>query len=166
VPVLLHTGFSPFPNTEDDPAYYDPAYLQDVVSLFDGTTGPRVDFVLSHVGQGDARSVEAALALAEASDNVWLELSALGRPLLIDEQGDAVESTDDQYPYVLEQVLARGLVDRTLHASDGPQLSGFVGRYLQELVDGMLAAGLSTTDIGAVLAENFFTVYARAAASR
>lgn len=166
VPVLLHTGFSPFPNTEDDPAYYDPAYLQDVVALFDGTTGPRVDFVLSHVGQGDARSVEASLALAEASDNVWLELSALGRPLLLDEQGRAIETTDDQYPYVLEQVLARGLVDRTIYASDGAQLSGFVGRYLQELVDGMLTAGFTTPDISAVLAENFFTVYTRADASR
>lgn len=166
VPVLLHTGFSPFPNTQDDPSYYDPAYLQDVVTLFDGIHGPRVDFVLSHVGQGDARSVESALALAESSDNVWLELSALRRPLLIDEQGDPVETTDDQYPYVLAQVLARGLVDRTLYASDGPQLSGFVGSYLQELVDGMMAAGFSTADIGAVLSENFFTVYTRAAASR
>lgn len=166
VPVLLHTGFSPFPNTQDDPAYYDPAYLQDLVTLFDGNNGPRVDFVLSHVGQGDARAVESALALAEASDNVWLEISALGRPLLIDEAGQPVESTDDQYPYVLEQVLARGLVDRTIYASDGPQLSGFVGRYLQELVDGMLAAGFTTPDIGAVLAENFFTLYTRAAASR
>lgn len=166
VPVLLHTGFSPFPNTQDAPAYYDPAYLQDIVILFDGMNGPRVDFVLSHVGQGDARSVEAALALAESSDNVWLELSALGRPLLIDDQGNEVESTEPQYPYVLSEILARGLVDRTLYASDGPQLSGFSSRYLGTLVDGMQEAGFTTADIAAVLAESFFTVYARAAASK
>ncbi len=163
VPVLLHTGFSPFPNTQSEPEFYDPGHIQDIVTMFDGMNGPRVDFVFSHVGQGDARSVEAALTLAESSDNVWLEISALGRPLLIDEQGDEIESTEDQYPFVLSEIFARGLVDRTLYASDGPQLSGFVRIYLQDMVEGMQEAGFSTADIAAVLADNFYAVYDRAA---
>jgi hypothetical protein len=79
VPVLLHTGFSPFPNSRTTPEYYDPDALEAVVSAFDGDHGlPRVELVLSHVGQGDGRAVNHALALAEAHDNVSLELSALG----------------------------------------------------------------------------------------
>lgn len=163
VPVLLHTGFSPFPNTQDQPEYYDPGHLQDIVTMFDGMNGPRVDFVFSHVGQGDARSVEAALMLAESSDNVWLEISALGRPLILDEQGEMSDSDEDQSIFVLGEILARSLVDRTLYASDGPQLSGFVGTYLREMVEGMQQAGFSTADIAAVLADNFYAVYDRAA---
>jgi hypothetical protein len=160
VPVLLHTGFSPLPNALSEPEYYDPAFLEDVITTYDGT-GPdaRVDFVLSHVGQGDARAVESALSLAETHDNVWLELSALARPTLIDLAGQPVVDGDDQYPYVLEQVLARGLVSRTLFASDGPQLSGTIRSYLERMVIGMLDAGFSTADIGQVLSGNFYTLY-------
>lgn len=53
MPVLLHTGFSPFPGTRSERDYYDPARLASVVEAYDGTRGAgRVDFVLSHVGQG------------------------------------------------------------------------------------------------------------------
>ena len=31
VPVLLHTGFSPFPNTMTEPEYYDPGTLLSVI---------------------------------------------------------------------------------------------------------------------------------------
>ncbi|MEM7155480.1 MAG: amidohydrolase family protein [Myxococcota bacterium] len=162
VPVLLHTGFSPFPNTIGEPEYYDPGYLTDIVTLFDGNNGPRVDFVFSHVGQGDARAVEAAMTLAESSDNVWLEISALRGPLRIDENGEETDSKEPQYPYVLEQILARDLVDRTIFASDGAQLSGFVKSYLGDIVDGMIDAGYSTEDMARVLAGSFFEAYTRA----
>jgi hypothetical protein len=159
-PVLLHTGFSPFPGSEETPEYYDPAYLTDVVTMYDGSgSAPRVDFVLSHVGQGDARAVEAALQLAEDHDNVWLEISALGRPLLFDADGVEVEDGDAQYPWVLAEIKARGLVDRTIYASDGPQLSGTVNSYLQKMVDGMLEAAFTTDEIASVLAGNFHTLY-------
>jgi uncharacterized protein len=156
VPVLLHTGLSPFPGTRDDPAYYDPQELAAVITAFDGAHGAsRVDFVLSHVGQGDARSVAHALALAEDHDNVWLELSALARPLLVDENGAPVRSTTPQYPAVLAAIRERGLVDRALFASDGPQLSGAVRTYLGRIVTGMQDAGYTTDEIEQVLSGNF-----------
>ncbi len=60
VPILLHTGFSPFPGASTDPAFYDPQGLEATIEMYDGRHGlPRVDFVLSHVGQGDARTTHA-----------------------------------------------------------------------------------------------------------
>ncbi len=158
VPVLLHTGFSPFPNTQDTSEYYDPAFLMDIVSMFDGMAGPRVDFVLSHVGQGDARSVESALTLA-SMDNVWIELSALARPLQIDENGDPIEAEGSQLDGVVQAVLDRGLTDKAIFASDGPQLSSFVEGYLGNVVSAMVSAGYSTPQIAGVLAGNFRSLY-------
>jgi len=160
VPVLLHTGFSPFPGSSSDPATYDPAGLEAVILAHDGAHGlPRVDFVLSHVGQGDARAVAHALDLAEAHDNVWLELSALGRPLLVDLDGHPVTTTEPQFPYVLAEILARGLVDRALFASDGPQGSGAVRSYLGRLITGMQDAGYTTDEIALVLGDNFARLF-------
>jgi hypothetical protein len=157
VPVLLHTGFSPFPGTEDDPSYYDPAHLESVLAAY-----PDVDLILSHVGQGDARAVEHALALATAHDRVWLELSALGRPLLVDADGAPVTSTEPQYRDVLAQIRDRGLISRALFASDGPQYSGAIRNYLGTLLDGMLAAGYTADEIEAVLSGNFTRLFTRA----
>lgn len=156
VPVLLHTGFSPFPNAKTESKYYDPSGLEQIVTQYDGAHGmPRVDFVLSHVGQGDPRSVAAALRLAQAHDNVWLELSALNRPLLLDEQGNPVMSMEPQYPAVLRQVKARGIVSRVLFATDGPQFSGMVRGYVQKLTQGMIDAGFSVDEIADVMGRNF-----------
>jgi predicted TIM-barrel fold metal-dependent hydrolase len=160
VPVLLHTGFSPFPGSQDDPAYYDPLGLEPTILAHDGNHGlPRVDFVLSHVGQGDARAVEHALALAEAHDNVWLELSALGRPLRIDANGEPVAGGEPQLPGVLAAIKARGLTSRALFASDGPQSSGMVRSYLGKVVAGMQEAGFDRDEMAAVLAGNFRRLY-------
>lgn len=160
VPVLLHTGFSPFPNSMTDPAYYDPQGLENVVLNYDGNHGlGRVNFVLSHVGQGDARAVEHALQLAEKHDNVYLEVSALKRPLLIDDKGNPVQATEYQYPYVLEQIKVRKLISRTMWATDGPQFSGMVRSYLQIMVQGMKDAQYTVDEIAALLSGNFYSLY-------
>jgi hypothetical protein len=156
VTVLLHTGLSPFPGTQTEPSYYDPSHLDSVVARF-----PDVDFVLSHVGQGDQRAVKHAIDLAAARDNVWLELSALGRPPLVDEHGDTAATTEPQYPAVLAAIRDRGVITRTLFASDGPQYSGAVRGYLTKLVAGMRAAGYSPAELEAVLAGNFVRLFRR-----
>lgn len=154
-PVLLHTGFSPFPGSQTDPAYYDPDGLRAVIEAYDGAHGMgRVDFVLSHVGQGDARATAHALELAAAHDHVWLEISALDRPLAIDEGGRPVDASEPQYPGVLEAIRARGLVDRTIFATDGPQFSGMMRRYVGRIVEGMRSAGYSPDEIEAVMGGN------------
>ena len=160
VPVLLHTGFSPFPNSETEPEYYDPSYLDSVVTAYDGTRGaPRVDFVLSHVGQGDLRAVAGALNLAETHDNVWLEISALSRPPSRDENGDPIDSNEPQLPLVLAQIQQRNLAARTLFGSDGPQFSGYVRDYLNLAVAGMQDAGFSIDAIEDVLSGNFYRLF-------
>lgn len=155
VPVLLHTGFSPFPDSRTEPEYYDPLGLEAIVEAYDGEHGMgRVDFVLSHVGQGDARAMAHALSMAERHDNVWLEISALDRPLQIDEDGAPVTRSEPQYPFVLEQLRARGLTDRAIFASDGPQFSGMIRRYLGRIVEGMRDTGWDLDQMEAVLGGN------------
>jgi hypothetical protein len=157
VPVLLHTGFSPFPGTQVDPRFYDPSHLDKVLAMY-----PDVDIVLSHVGQGDARAVAHALDLAATHEHVWLELSALGRPLLISASGDPVTTTEPQYPTVLASIRERGLIGRTLFASDGPQYSGAVRGYVRKIVDGMHEAGYSVDEIESVMSGNFKKLFRRA----
>lgn len=160
VPVLLHTGFSPFPSSQTDPAYYDPSGLESVISHYDGAHGvPRVNFVLAHAGQGDARSVEHALQLAARYDNVYIDLSALKRPTLIDESGNESTETGHQYPYVVAEVKGRGLIPHALWSTDGAQFSGMIHDYLNLLVDEMKAAGYSVDELRAVLSGNFYGLY-------
>lgn len=160
VPVLLHTGFSPFPGSQTEPEYYDPIFLEQTLTNYDGTGAMGlVNFVMSHVGQGDARAVDHILDLAAAHPNVYLEISALNRPFLIDKDGNPVESSEPQYPYVLQQIKAKGLTDRAIFGTDGPQFSGFVEKYLGILVQGMKDAGYTDAEMEAVLSGNFFKVF-------
>jgi hypothetical protein len=163
VPVLLHTGVSPFPGTRQEPEYTSPADLEVAIVRHDGSGSEgRVEFVLSHVGTGDARATEASLDLAERYDNVWLELSALKSALTIDSDGLPVESTTPQYEWVLEAILSRGLVDRAIFATDGPQSSGKVREYLQEIISVMQELEYTTEQIEAVLSGNFYRCFSRA----
>ncbi|MBR58012.1 MAG: hypothetical protein CMH54_08310 [Myxococcales bacterium] len=160
VPVLLHTGFSPFPNSMTDPHYYDPATLEAVITAYNGQNGKGyVDFVLAHAGQGDARAIESSLQLAQTRDNVWLEISAINRPLLIDENGQPVESTEPMHTYVLGEIKNRGIVGKTMFATDGPQYFGKVQSYLKLMVSTMKSVGYTPEEIQAVLADNFFNCY-------
>ena len=160
VPVLLHTGATPFPGACNEPKYYDPAELESVINAYNGENGnARVEFVLSHVGGVDQRATDHALSLAENYDNVWLEISALGGPMQIGPDGEPVDATEARYHYVLQEALARGLVGQTIFASDGPQSSGKVKAYLWEIIEAMQTAGFSADEMAAVLAGNFYRAY-------
>lgn len=156
VPVYLHTGFSPFPGSKTEPAYYDPAGLESVV-----VNHPNVSFVLGHVGQGDLSAVEHCLGLAKKHPNVYLELSALNRPLLRDADGHdiATPTMDPQYPWVVQEIKKRGIVDKAIFGTDGPQYSGMVKSYLGLLTTAMQDAGYGADEQHAVLAGNFLRVY-------
>ena len=160
VPMLLHTGLSPFPNSATDPHFYDPASLEAVITAYDGAHGQgKVDFVLAHTGQGDARAIESSLQLAAAKDNVWLELSAINRPLQIDENGEDIDSDEPMHPYVLGEILNRDLVSKAIFATDGPQYFGKTQSALKLLVGEMVTIGYSPDDIQGVLADNFFRCF-------
>ncbi len=154
VPVLMHTGFSPFPGTVDEPSHYDPVNLAALVEDRSDVT-----FVLSHVGQGDARATMAALDLAAENDNVYLEVSALGSPLRIDADGNTVEGDEPQLPGVMAAIADRNLTGKTLFASDGPQSSGKIRSYLEEVIAAAEAGGWTEDQIRGLLADNFRQVY-------
>lgn len=154
VPVLLHTGFSPFPGTVDEPSHYDPTNLAALVAERTDVT-----FVLAHVGQGDARATAAALDLAAENDNVYLEVSALGSPLRIDGEGNEVERSEPQLPGVMAAIAERNLTGKTLFASDGPQSSGKVRSYLEDVIEAAEAGGWTEDQIRGLLADNFTRVY-------
>lgn len=156
VPLLLHTGFSPFPGSQGEPRYYDPMWLEAIVSAYDGGQGrPRVDFILSHVGTGDLRSVAAALDLAERHDNVWLEISALGSAARIDSNGSPTSGGPPQYQAVLAGAAERGLLDRTLFGSDGPAPSGKIVGYVGAILAEMQNQAFTLEQIRGVMAANF-----------
>ena len=117
------------------------------------------DVVLAHAGQGDARAIEHSLQLAATHDNVWLELSAINRPLLIDEEGEPVDDPTLMHTYVLTQIYERGLIDRAIFATDGPQYFGKEQGYLQLLVSTMTSIGYTPDDLAQVLSGNFYACF-------
>lgn len=156
VPVYLHTGFSPFPGAKNERAFYDPEGLRNTIKNL-----PKVRFVLGHVGQGDAGAVDHCLALAKEFPNVYLEISALNRPTQRDAAGADVtpDASKPQYPYVLAQIRARGLIGKTIFGTDGPQFAGMVKGYVTLIEKAMSDAGYSADEIRAVMRENFLAVY-------
>ena len=160
VPVLMHTGLSPFPGTQTDAEYTNPSGLEDTIARFDGRgEDGRVEFILSHIGTADARAVEAALELAASYDNVWLEVSALNQELIYELDGSESTVEGPQHPWVMADILEMGLVDRTLFATDGPQQSGKIKRYLDAIIVSMQAAGYTTDDMARVLSGSFYDCF-------
>jgi predicted TIM-barrel fold metal-dependent hydrolase len=159
VPVYLHTGFTPFPQGQNTPPYYDPEGLANTIANL-----PEVEFILGHVGQGDLRAVEHALALAEAHGNVYLEVSALGRPAALDEDGHPLAAPDPratapQLPFVLGEIKRRNLVLKTLFGSDGPQAAGTVRRYTELVTQALADAQFTEEEAHQVMAGNFARIF-------
>ena len=159
-PMLLHTGISPFPGTKMEAEYTNPSALENAIERFNGLGEEgRVEFVLSHVGTADAGATSAALELAAAHDNVWLELSALGQDMVYDLDGNESTVYGPQHPWIVEDILDLGLVDRTIFASDGPQRSGKVRTYLEDIVSSMTASGFTTAQVERVLSGSFYDCF-------
>jgi len=143
-----------------EPEYYAPATLESVIEAYDGQHGQgRVDFVLSHIGQGDARSIEHSLKLAEHYPNVWLEGSAINRPLLIDAQGQPMDDPTPMHVEVLRSIKERGLVNRLIFATDGPQYFGKVHTYLALMAETMRDLSYTPEEMQAVFADNFYRCF-------
>ena len=159
-PVLLHTGVSPFPGTEKEPEFTNPIGLEKTISRYSGLGEERrIEFVLSHVGTADADATADSLYLAATYDNVWLEVSALGQDMIFDLDGEASDEPGPQYPWILQSIIDMDLVHRTIFATDGPQQSGKVRTYLNDIITAMQAAGYSTDDIERVLSGSFYDCF-------
>lgn len=120
---------------------------------------PEVTFILLHVGQGDRRATNAALDIAGRNANVALEISARGRPLVIDETGAMVMTMEPQFPYVLSEIKKRSLIDRTLWGSDGPQTPGFPAQYLSRIVAELKSQAYGKDQIKAILGGHFYRIF-------
>jgi len=142
VPVYMHTGLSPFPGTSQEAPYTDAAFLETVIAAY-----PNVRFILGHLGHDFepdfSQPLDTVLDLAEDYPNAWLEPSALR------------DDAGFRLPFAMQQIRDRGLVDRTIYGSDGPQGPGFVGTYAGLVLDAMEAAGYTTDEAAAVMSHNF-----------
>lgn len=177
VPVLMHSGFSPFPGSMTTPEYYNPIYLEDVIKAHDGLDengDPNdekvVNMVFAHAGTGDKRAVNDTLDLAKNYPNVYIDLSALSGAFRIDENGDEVpegqENTVEGYSeeygqilYVLTKVKEMDIADKAMFATDGPQYCGMIGMYLEKVVKVIKEVGFSKEEITKILSGNAEKVY-------
>ncbi len=152
LPVYLHTGTSPFPGTAQEPAYTDPAYLEEAIALYPDTV-----FILGHLGfdfiNKQHGTLDHCIDLATRYPNVWLEPSALGS------SGSDPDGT--KLASAMRDIREAGLVDRTIYGSDGPQSPGFAAGYLERTVAAMQAAGYSSAEARLVLSENFYALFGK-----
>jgi len=150
-PIYLHTGTSPFPGTQQAPAYTDPRYLEAAIVAYPGAT-----FILGHLGYDfktkQPGALEGCIDLATRYPNVYLEPSALG--------SKGSDPSGDNLRLAMARLREAGLVDRIIYGSDGPQSPGFVEEYLERTVAAMEAADYSVDEARAVLAGNFARVFA------
>ena len=149
-PVYLHTGTSPFPGTQQAPAYTDPSYLEAAIVAHPGAT-----FILGHLGYDfkaqQLGALERCIDLAIRYPNVYLEPSALG--------SKGSDPSGGNLRLAMARLREAGLVDRIIYGSDGPQSPGFVESYLERTVAAMAAADYSADEARAVLAGNFARVF-------
>ncbi|MEC7949318.1 MAG: amidohydrolase family protein [Myxococcota bacterium] len=149
-PIYLHTGTSPFPGTQAEPPYTDPAYLEPAIQAHPDTV-----FILGHLGHDFIRDETGELAtavrLAASYPNVYLEPSALG---------SAGSDPDEVFlPEAMEAVREGGVTDKMIYGSDGPQSPGFVGRYLERTLRAMESSGYTIEEAAATLDGNFARVF-------
>lgn len=144
-PLYLHTGPTPFPGGQPDPAYTSPRYLEEAIQLH-----PDADFILGHACydflEEDTDDLGECIDLAQRYPNVYIEISALG-------------SRAEGYDVVLSALREAGLVDRILYGSDGPQGPGFVAGYLEATLTVMDAEGYTPEEAAAVLSGNFTRLF-------
>jgi len=153
-PLAMHTGKTPTPGSLDTAEAYDPKFLEDKIKRFPGAT-----FILMHVGQGDLRATNSALTLAQNYANVALELSALGRPTVLNERGEIAMTMEPQFINVLAEAKKRNLSDKLIWASDGPQSPGFAASYRDRIVAELKNQAYSKDQIKAILAGNFYRIF-------
>lgn len=149
-PLYLHTGTSPFPGTAQEPAYTHPDYLEEAIKRH-----PKATFILGHMGHDFINkkigALDSCFRLAKTYPNVFMEPSAFG--------STGSDPSGKNLPEVMKRVRAAGLIDRVIYGSDGPQSPGFVQKYLQATIRAMKMANYTSSEMRAVLSENFVRVF-------
>jgi predicted TIM-barrel fold metal-dependent hydrolase len=133
VPVYLHTGNTPAVGARIEETSTSPRFLQRVIVGY--------DFIDHDVGD-----LDVALDLAATHDNVYLEASALGSA------GSDPEGTN--YGRILSAIRERGLANKLVYGSDGPQRPGFVKDYLQRTLAALDAADYELDEVRGIMKDN------------
>ena len=144
-PVYVHTGPSPFKGTKSEEPYINPNYMEAAIS-----SHPQTQFILGHLGfdfeKREHKWLDDCIRLTQTYTNVYLEPSALGS-----------KTSDPTGSVLLEsftKIKEKGVIDRVIYGSDGPQSPGFLKDYLERTMTGMKDSGYTADEVQAVLAGN------------
>lgn len=162
LPVYHHIGSTPIRSLDDFDTEaeklhyvksYDPEELDFLIQSY-----PDVTFILGHMGFDFNKEgydfTDESIAMAKSYDNVYLEISALGRPAF-DEDGKFLD-------YAFARFAAEGIVEKIIYGSDGPVYPGATKAYLNSVLRSMERNDYSYLDAQKVLfhnANNIFRIY-------
>ena len=162
VPVYHHVGSTPLRKLEDFGSNteksdyirsYDPVMLEDLIEKY-----PNIPFILGHMGfDFNAEGydfTDDAIALAQAYPNVFLEISAMGRPIF-DETGLVLD-------LAFNRIKSKNLINKVIYGSDGPVYPGATKAYLNSVMNSMSRMDYNYDEAQKVLFHNanmIFKVY-------
>lgn len=168
--VFVHIGTTPFCGPFGTailgrpgccgPEYVDPNFLEPLIQEYTNAT-----FVLVHVGADfleeseypssyyNGSNVEKSIALADAYDNVYLEISAFLRR--DEDQAEIYAGTID----ILQSIADAGLASKTIYGSDVNQSPDRMAPYLATAIDKMIGVGFTDEERCMVLAGNAMKVF-------
>ena len=162
VPVYHHVGSSPLRKLEDFSTQrekdtylrsYNPNRLESIIEAY-----PSVAFVLGHMGYDFNKEgfdfTDDSIELAKKYHNVFLEVSAIGRPVF-DDSGLVLD-------YAFDRLKANGLTHKVIYGSDGPIYPGATKAYLNSVLRSMSRMEYSLLEAQSVLFYNanaLFKVY-------
>jgi uncharacterized protein len=151
-PVYIHTGPSPFINTNTDAPYTDPAYLETAI-----IENPDTTFILGHLGYDFINKnhlhLETCINLAQTYPNVWLEPSALG--------SSGSDPNGTNLTEAMAAIKEADLINKTIYGSDGPQRPGFAKDYAERTLLSMENAGYSFDEAQLVMSGNSEQLFLR-----
>lgn len=161
-PVYHHVGSTPirtlndFSTQEEKDNYlssYNPNELEHLIKKYQD-----VNFVLGHMGYDFNKEgfdfTDDAIYLAETYDNVYLEISAIGRPLF-DETGTYLD-------YLFKNFKNRQIIGKVIYGSDGPVYPGATKAYLTSVLKAMERSDYTFLEAQSVLfhnANSIFNIY-------
>ena len=79
--------------------------------------------------------------------------------MLLGAEGEPVDDPTLMHTYILEQIKVRGLTDRLIFATDGPQYFGKIHSYLKLMAESMRDAGFSKEELRGVFSQNFYRCF-------
>jgi predicted TIM-barrel fold metal-dependent hydrolase len=158
-PIYHHIGSTPirtlndFQTQQEKSNYlssYDPNELEHLIRKYKD-----VNFVLGHMGFDFNKEgfdfTDDAMYLAETYDNVFLEVSAIGRPVF-DKDGKFLDS-------IFSRLKDKNIINKVIYGSDGPVYPGATKAYLSSVLKSMNRSGYTFLEAQSILFHNANRIY-------